>query len=148
MIIYEFIKYSNPSNILSSGNAIPFVQEKIFKKPIEKNWCYYFEKADLARQSSDWTKIAAIGDEALKKYSSSEPSEYIPFVEAYAYMDRWEDAVALAQRIHNEDKNLDQALCSVLHDLIFYATPDIGELDSIQQKINSVGCSAYGSEDD
>ena len=145
---YEIMPLSRPERIQDNGESSTFLQDNIFKEPITENWCYYFEKADLARQSSDWTKIAAIGDEALKKYSSSEPSEYIPFVEAYAYMDRWEDAVALAQRIHNEDKNLDQALCSVLHDLIFYATPDIGELDSIQQKINSVGCSAYGSEDD
>ena len=27
-------------------------------------WCYYFQKADLARQRGDWDEVARLGDEA------------------------------------------------------------------------------------
>ena len=49
------------------------------------DWCYFFERADLARQRGDWVEVAAIGAEALR--TGDEPndaSEWLPFIEASA----------------------------------------------------------------
>jgi len=141
---YEFIKYSNPSNILSSGNAIPFVQEKIFKKPIEKNWCYYFELADLARQNEDWEKIAALGDQSIPYFSAGDASEYILFIEAYAHNNQWEKVIPLIDLIHQKDQKLDAPLCPILQRLFTENLPDNSSMrNNAAVAINKIGCNAY-----
>jgi hypothetical protein len=61
-------------------------------------WCYYFEQADLARQLGDWAKVTSLGDSAfaLKDYPNG-PLERFPFIEGYAHVARWADAIRLSQ---------------------------------------------------
>lgn len=48
-------------------------------------WCYYYEKADLARQRGDWEAVMAIGNEALDKgFFPQDDIEWMPFLQAYA----------------------------------------------------------------
>jgi hypothetical protein len=48
-------------------------------------WCYYYEKADLARQRGDWDEVLVLGKEALNKgFAPQDPVEWIPFLQAYA----------------------------------------------------------------
>lgn len=68
----------------------------------EKNWCSYFQQADLALQIEDWQKIIDIGMEAEKnEFGPSHASEWIPFVEAYVRLGRYDDASVLIDRISN-----------------------------------------------
>ncbi len=39
---------------------------KIYGPEPAHNWCYYFERADLARQIGDWTQVTNLGDKAFK----------------------------------------------------------------------------------
>ncbi len=57
-------------------------------------WCYFYQKADLARQQGDWQGAAALGDQAfaLQDYPN-DPAERFPFIEAYAHVGRWQDAL-------------------------------------------------------
>jgi len=81
-------------------------------------WCYYFEKADLARQSDDWAQVAEIGDQAFSiPYYPDDFSEYLPFIEAYARTGRWEDARDLTRRTANFMPILRPALCAIWHRL-------------------------------
>jgi hypothetical protein len=51
------------------------------------NWCYYYQKASLARQEADWETLSALGDEAVSAgYSPVDPIEWMPFLQAYAYL--------------------------------------------------------------
>ncbi len=48
-------------------------------------WCYYYEKADLARQRGDWEEVLVLGNEALDKgFAPQDDIEWIPFLQAYA----------------------------------------------------------------
>jgi hypothetical protein len=61
-------------------------------------WCYYFEKADLARQTGDWQQVAQIGDEARHLgFKPDDPSEWLLFVEGYANVGRYMDATETAE---------------------------------------------------
>ncbi len=141
---YEFIKFSNPSKILSSGNTLRFVQEKIFKQPIEENWCYYFELADLARQNEKWEEITALGDQAIPYFSAGDASEYIPFIEAYARLDQWEKVIPLIDLIHQKDQKLDGPLCPILQRLFSEYLPiDPSNRNNVATAINKIGCNAY-----
>ncbi len=48
-------------------------------------WCYYYQKADLARQQGDWEKVIQLGEKALAEgYYPSDKIEWMPFMQAYA----------------------------------------------------------------
>ncbi len=57
----------------------------IFGPEPRHTWCYYFEKASLARQRGDWAEIAHLGDEARSlHFTSVDWVENMPFIQAYA----------------------------------------------------------------
>jgi len=48
-------------------------------------WCYFYEKADLARQRGDWEEVLNLGAQALDQgFAPQDPVEWIPFLQAYA----------------------------------------------------------------
>ena len=63
----------------------------------EHDFCYYFEKADLARQFKDWDSVVKYGESALSLSDHPfEPAEQFVFIEGYAHVGEWERAVDLS----------------------------------------------------
>ena len=61
------------------------------------NWCYYFEKADLARQMKDWKQVVELGDEAFASGDyPNDPVERFVFIEGYAHAGDWGKAIELS----------------------------------------------------
>ncbi len=61
-------------------------------------WCYYYQKASLARQQKDWDEVACLGDEAAAAgLSPADPVEWMPFIEAYAFAGREQDVARIAE---------------------------------------------------
>ncbi len=57
----------------------------VFGPEPRRGWCYYYEKADLARQRGEWEQVLKLGDEAFAKgLLPGDPIEWIPFLQAYA----------------------------------------------------------------
>jgi hypothetical protein len=103
---------SNLGQIVSDVES-PKPPEILGAEPIY-TWCYYFEKADLARQADDWKQVAEIGDQAFSiPYYPDDYSEYLPFVEAYARTGRWEDARDLTRKTAELMPILRPALCAI-----------------------------------
>jgi hypothetical protein len=70
------------SRILGSPAAAP--PAAIFGTEPVHGWCYYYEKAELARQNGDWNVVANLGDEArTRRLRPSDPAESQVFAEAY-----------------------------------------------------------------
>jgi hypothetical protein len=104
---------SNPSLIKPSGNT-PAALSNLFGPEPLHSWCYYYEKADLARQEGDWNQVAHLGDEAFAaSYRPDDPSEYLPFIEAYARLNRWNDAKQLTLTTADTMPLLEPALCGL-----------------------------------
>jgi hypothetical protein len=77
-------------------------------------WCYYFEKADLARQMGDWNKVAELGEEAAAQGSTAiTPVEWLPFIEADTHTGNMDDADKLTQLTYQGDPELGPALCTL-----------------------------------
>jgi len=58
--------------------------QSIFGAEPKHTWCYYYEKADLARQSKDWSEVIHLMQEAKKNgYGPLERVEWMPLLEAY-----------------------------------------------------------------
>jgi len=79
--------YSEVEHVLvdESPHAPP---EIVFGPEPPRGWCYYYQKADLARQHGDWESIVGLGNEAQEQgLVPLDAIEWIPFLEAYATMD-------------------------------------------------------------
>jgi hypothetical protein len=106
------IPISNLSRIIPDPNAAP-PDPDIFGPEPERTWCYFFEKADLARQMEDWDTVIALYKQAQQKgFSPDYGAEYIPFIEAYARTGEWQKAYDLTSAAQNEGKGLKKMLCA------------------------------------
>jgi len=104
---------SRPS-LITPSNVMPDVLSKLLGPEPSHGWCYYYEKADLARQQGDWSQVAKLGDQALNaSYRPDDLSEYLPFIEAYARLNRWNDARQLTLSTVDAMPILGPALCGL-----------------------------------
>ncbi|HLF75789.1 MAG TPA: hypothetical protein VI524_15635 [Anaerolineales bacterium] len=107
-------------------------------------WCYYFEKAELARQSGDWQKIMELGDAALKSGDHpNDPVERFVFIEGYAHAGEWDRAIKLSQESYRVSKEYVGPLLCRLWDRIETETTEGTErsasLDTIRDMLACPG---------
>lgn len=110
----EIVHISNPDLILSDAYSTSQPPAHYFGAEPEQDWCYYFEKAELARQVGDWDQVVSLGDQALsgdKKFYRKNVSELVPFIEGYARLGRWDRAVQLSLEAHQTWANMRLMLC-------------------------------------
>jgi hypothetical protein len=110
--ISNIIPISNPNEItVGDGSRAP--NPAIFGNEPSHGWCYFFEKADLARQLKDWPTIIKLGQQAqAENLSTSSGGEYLPFIEAYAQTGQWSKALELSLKAQSETAGLDPMLCN------------------------------------
>lgn len=81
----------------------------------EENWCYYFQKADLARQFGEFEMIAALGDKALDGgFRPREASEWLPFLEGYSWLEQWDRADLILGEISTLNPDYQNGVCYTL----------------------------------
>jgi hypothetical protein len=62
-------------------------------------FCFYYQKADLARQFKRWDEVVEFSDIALSFGEHPyEPAEHLLFIEGYAHAGQWERALDLSER--------------------------------------------------
>jgi len=88
-------------------------------------WCYYFEKAELARQREDWQEVAVLGNQAfMLDDHPNDPVERFVFVEGYAHTGDWERAHQLSlDSFHVSPSYIGPSICN-LWERIASTTPD------------------------
>ena len=113
-VLAPALPFSNPRELIAKNNDDFNPPAWLFGAEPERNWCYYFQKADLARQDGDWEKVAKLGDKAFNiPYSPADAAEYLPFIEAYARLGRYDDAQALTEIAADKNPALKPMLCSL-----------------------------------
>lgn len=87
--------YSHVDRIVPDGTP-PVPPVSIFGSEPAHDWCYYYQKASLARQKGDWEEIGKLYDEIKSlKLEANDKSEMVPFLEGLANMGRVDDAQAV-----------------------------------------------------
>lgn len=67
--------------------------EQFYNPELPHGWCYYFEKAELARQLGDWEGVIKLGRQARARDGlPNDPMERFVFIEAYAHTGDWPNA--------------------------------------------------------
>ena len=93
---------SNPNQILDSSEA---VLPAIYQPEPAHGWCYYFEKADLARQFGRWEEVVRLGERAFKLSDHpNNPVERFVFIEGYAHVGDWNRALKLSKESYQVSK--------------------------------------------
>ena len=92
----KMLPFSKKERIIPSETTKD--QVSIFGENPEKNWCYYFQKASLARQSENWQEIIRLYNQTQEdRLSPRNAAEFIPFIEAFIAEKRWDEAVTLTE---------------------------------------------------
>jgi hypothetical protein len=101
-LMREASALSNSAQILTSSTAI---MPAIYHPEPEHGWCYYFQKADLARQQGDWDEVVKLGNTAFKlEDHPNNPVERFVFIEGYAHVGDWEHAIKLSRESYQVSK--------------------------------------------
>ena len=103
---------SDPSAVLTEADPHQPPQA-IFGPEPPHTWCYTYQRADLARQRGDWAEVARLGDEAVQaKLHPVDWVEWMPFIQAYAYLGR-EDALRQLAVIVKDQPYLRYQACAL-----------------------------------
>jgi hypothetical protein len=103
-------------------------------------WCYYFEKADLARQLQDWQQITALWETAANQsFAPTSNSEYEPFIEAFARLKNWEKALELSHKA-NTIPDESASLCALWHELEGTLAQDSQDLTKAKAIEETLSC--------
>lgn len=106
------------------------------------SWCYYYEKADLARQFKQWDEIPQLYEEASAKgFDTLSSIELMPFIEGFAHTGNFSKAIELTTQARNYVHDMSPYLCDnwarIIKDL-----PDSPEAAEAYHTITSqvIGC--------
>ena len=110
--IYDLIPLSKPE-LISSQKRVARPPFALFGKEQKKDWCLFYEEADLARQQKKWDEIVRIGKIAFDEhhFQPIDPGEYLPFIEGYARAGDFSHAKALTEEAYIRQRSLQPALC-------------------------------------
>jgi tetratricopeptide (TPR) repeat protein len=107
---------------LTNFSQIEDSQEESFAPAFGKidsnQWCYFFEKADLARQQKDWAGVIASFDKAKDLgFAPGESVEYIPLIQALAETGKVEEALHTTQLALQMSKTINGPACKLWQQL-------------------------------
>ena len=115
--VQRLASYSDVDLIYHSGaQALP--PQDIFGGEPNRDWCFYYQQMDLARQREDWVNAAKLADEAVSLgYQPYEVSEWLPALEAYIHTgdQKMAKRIVLLIRV---DKKAYQSICQQLKPLV------------------------------
>lgn len=124
-LLREAAALSNTSLIHQENAVTP--PASLFHPEPAHGWCYYFEKAELARQFGNWEKVTALGDAAFQLGEHPDPIERFVFIEGYAHVGDWERAIELSQESYRVSKNYVGPMLCWLWQRIEFETPNSAE---------------------
>jgi hypothetical protein len=137
----DALSLSNLSQILPTSNNSSSPDKNIFGLEPGHTWCYYFEKADLARQTEDWEMVSSLGNQAIAEgYSPNNLYEWMPFIEGYLHMKNWDEAQSLTTTIFNADQGNRAALCAVWSRATATMALSPGEGETVLSIQNELDC--------
>ena len=135
--IGRYIKYQNKSRIrMDSDYTMPV---SIFGKDYIHDWCYYFEKADLAFDRGEYEEVLHLYDEAAANgYSMGNAMEMRPFIKAAAFTGNWDKALEWTRMGYSVRPDQTKAYFINLWKLLDRDVPDSPEKREALEKANAL----------
>lgn len=97
----DYIGLSEADQILSQADQAR-IPPAIFANEPAKGWCYFYQKAEYARQTNNWKEVNRLAEQAeLEGFTANNEFEYLPFLEAYVQTGEVEQAYKVSKKIQN-----------------------------------------------
>jgi len=134
-LLVDAIPLSDLSRIKADAPQ-PVLDHRLFGDEPAHDWCYYYEKAELARQNEKWEEIVYLYNQASEAgVSTYLPVENLPFIEAYANLGQWDASRQLTYQSLNAQPDLCPALLS-----LWQRIPDSDKKLSTIADLQGQGC--------
>ena len=109
--------------------------QAVFGAEPAHGWCYFYEKAALARQRGDWQTAASLGDQATgQKLAPFDLIEWMPFLQAYAALGNTHSLAGIGPQLAADPFAQAQA-CTILGKMS-------GLSADVQEQVQSLFCPA------
>ncbi len=132
------IPLSDPARIITGASARMPPSPPFAIEP-GHTWCYFYEKAELARQTQNWQQVVELGaDAAQRGLAPQDLMEWLPFIEGDARAGDVARAEATSRQIWNEAPKVHRGLC-VLWNRLSENGPDAAR-SAASQLIGAFGC--------
>lgn len=129
---YESI---HPQSISTNNYYNQIVKEN------KNTWCYFYQKADLARQLGDWETVVSLWKEAQSKgYRPDNGFEYIVFIEANAKLGNWEEAFLLTKIANKTTNAMYFILCPTWKRLANETSPQVQKDGFVKDAYRTLKC--------
>ncbi len=139
-LAHSVVPLSNLGRIQREPAAEGYPPEEIFGAEAESTWCYYFQKADLARQYMDWQTVVSLGEQARRQgFQAEHYREARPFIEAYAHIGDWQAAEEWTFFLPKVGPNVD-AVCNLWKRLAQELPDDSDKSASLASVIERFSC--------
>lgn len=116
--------------------------QQLFGAEPAHTWCFFFEKADLARQVENWQQIEELYHQVAE--SDLKPSvllEWGPFIEGLARSQNWRSALALSNKITSQSQGLNQSVCLIWMRVLKVSNPvDVNDDQSVRSFLDQINC--------
>jgi hypothetical protein len=137
--LVDSIPLSDLSNIIVEAEQtakLPFLDE------LEHTWCYYFAKAELARQRGDWAQVVKLVDEARSRgFQPEDPFEWLTYVEAQARTGNVDAAQKLSNNVFAQEDGIRKGLCELWKRVQTAAPARIEQETRLDQILSDFQCS-------
>ena len=134
------MQLTKPSQVLPEASGPARRLSGIFGSQPKADWCYYFEKADLARQQGDWQSVVQFSEDGLALTAGPSKKslwELLPLIEAYPHNGEWSSAIKVTNNTLSAMPGMERALCQTW-DRIEMNTEDTIEKTEALQKIRQM----------
>lgn len=120
---------SNPAMIVAGGG--PVTLPGFYNPEIPRSWCYYFSRAELARQVGDWSAVLDLYEQAQALGDRpNDPLENFVFIEAFAHTGDWKGARGLTREAYKFSKDVMRPMLCTLWERIEREAPASAEKDA------------------
>lgn len=111
--LIQAIELSNPDLIVLDASA-PTMEKTLFGDEPSHGWCYFYAKAEVARQLGNWNEVVNLYKEGDKNgFAPNLSVEYLIFIEGFAQTGDFDTALKLTERVIKGQPTL----CPALHTL-------------------------------
>jgi hypothetical protein len=111
--------------------------QSVFSPEPAHDWCYYFQKADLAVEQKQWAVVQQLWQEVEdKKLGPATPAEYLPFIYGTASAGDTQTALTISKRAKKLDNKMRTPLCAAWDQILLDQSAP-GDSGALQQEVRS-----------
>ncbi len=106
-----------------------------------ESWCYFYQKAEWARQKGKWEEVVAWGEKGRASGDSpNRADERIPLIQGYAMLGNWSRAIELTHETLRINPRLNRILCQLWREIEQNTAPSESQQSALRTVYQTLKC--------